>query len=241
MILERANLEKIEDDEILNKIKKHIVHINNYCTTKHLEKNEKAMAKYFIDTANKFMYKDYDLYITLKNNLSCYNIISGHNFVAKGLLTDLLKVNTIKKIEEISRDKSIIMLSLAICLSDIVANYTNLSSIDCRMKSHHDGLINSMHALALSGLQNIFKKDRAEKTEAVTVTTTFNLDTDLSLNYYNLGVQQEFMRRRNDCEISFGMSKKYCEVDNVRLKKKLNCEVASKTTTSKFHKEAMIK
>jgi hypothetical protein len=66
------------------------------------------MAKYFIDTANRFMYKDYDLYITLKNNISCYNIISGHNFVGKGLLTDLLKVNTVKKIEEINREKSII-------------------------------------------------------------------------------------------------------------------------------------
>jgi hypothetical protein len=100
IILERAQLEKIEDDEIINKIKKHIVHINNYCTTKHLEKNEKTMAKYFIDTSNKFMFKDYNLYITLKNNISCYNLVSGHNFVAKGLIKDLLKVNTIKKVEE---------------------------------------------------------------------------------------------------------------------------------------------
>jgi hypothetical protein len=58
------------------------------------------MAKYFIDTSNRFMFKEYNLYITLKNNMSCYNIISGHYFVAKGLLTDLLKVNTVKKIEE---------------------------------------------------------------------------------------------------------------------------------------------
>jgi hypothetical protein len=133
------------------------------------------------------------------------------------------------------------MLRIDISLNDIVANYTNLSSIDCRMKNNHDGLINSMHALALSGLQNLFKKDKEMKTEAVTVTWGFNSDTDLSLNYYNLGVQQEFMRRKKDCEISFSMGRKYCEVDNVKLKKKLNCDFGSKTTTSKFHREAMIK
>jgi hypothetical protein len=102
MILERAQLERIEDDDIINNIKKHVVHINNFCTTKHLEKKDKTMAKYFIDTADKFMFKDYNLYITLKNNISCYNLLSGHNFVAKGLLTDLLKINSIKKIEEMN-------------------------------------------------------------------------------------------------------------------------------------------
>jgi hypothetical protein len=71
------------------------------------------MAKYFIDTANKFLFKDYNLYITFKNNLSCYNIISDHNFVAKSLLTDLLKVNTVKKVEELftESDNSIIYVN----------------------------------------------------------------------------------------------------------------------------------
>lgn len=190
------------------------------------------MAKYFIDTANKFMYKDYELYITLKNNISCYNIISGHNFVAKSLITDLLKVNSIKKVEEMSRGDIVNM-------SDIIGNYTNLSSIDCRMKSYQDGLINSMHALALSGLQSILKKNNAsdDKDESK---TEYKSDTDYSLNYYNLGVQQEFMKRKNDCEISFEMSKRYCNSDNTKLMKKLNCEV-SKTTTSKFRKDSVIK
>ena len=131
--------------------------------------------------------------------------------------------------------------------NDVVGNYTNLSSIDCKMKNYNDGLINSMHALALSQLQIIFKKN-SNSDEKVSTIGTFkqanttgsivkNADTDLSLNYYNLGVQQEYMRRRKDSEISYELSKKYCESNDTKLKKKLNLgsiEISKTTSSTKF-------
>jgi hypothetical protein len=110
------------------------------------------------------------------------------------------------------------------------------------MKNYHDGLINSMHALALSQLQNILKKkNNANDEKAITTVSIKNSniigEVDLSLNYYNLGVQQEYMRRKNDCEISYNLSNKYCETDNIKLKKKLNLgstDILKTTCSTKF-------
>ncbi len=133
---------------------------------------------------------------------------------------------------------------------DLIGNYTNLSSINCRMKEHQEGLINSMQALALCQLQNILQRKNSNNDEKGRTTNSFNQlntitsnlktnETHLSLNYYNLGVQQEYMRRRKDSEISYILSNKYCDSDNMKLKKKLNMnnlEIAKTTCSSKFSK-----
>jgi hypothetical protein len=128
--------------------------------------------------------------------------------------------------------------------NDVIGNYTNLSSIDCKMKNYHNGMINSMHALALSQLQIIFKNNSNSDEKGITSSTLKQANTtisipnhtncDLSLNYYNLGVQQEYIRRKKDCEISYELSKKYCESNDTKLKKKLNLGSSeiSKTTSS---------
>jgi hypothetical protein len=115
------------------------------------------------------------------------------------------------------------------------------------MKNYQEGLINSMQALALSQLQNIFKNKGNNSDEKGGTSGSFkNLNTissnkpndiDVSLSYYNLGVQQEYMRRKNDCEISYTLSKKYCDTENVKLKTKLNLgtiEIAKTTSSTKF-------
>jgi hypothetical protein len=114
------------------------------------------------------------------------------------------------------------------------------------MKNYHEGLVNSMQALALSQLQNIFKNKGGNSDEKPVTSGSFknvttigsnnkSNDIGISLNYYNLGVQQEYMRRKKDCEISYNLSKRLCETDNIKLKKKLNLgiiEIANNTPSS---------
>jgi hypothetical protein len=173
-----------------------------------LQKGEKEKTKYFLDLCEKFFnMDDFNSYILTKNNYCCYYSEIGQLRSARNLLIETSKLKILNKIEEMSSKKS----DDFNYLNEIANDFTNLSAIENKIGSNYESLLHGMQALALNGLSLVNLKLNAPKEEI----RTELLDT-LSLSYYNLGVQQEFLKRKVDSEVSFAKSEQF---SNIKTKK----------------------
>ena len=68
-------------------------------------------------------------------------------------------------------------------------------------KNNYDALIAAMESLTLTQFERAFN-DEEEKNKD-------NLNKNLCLNYYLVGVQQEYLKRKNDSMNSFASAKLY--------------------------------
>lgn len=139
------------------------------------------MGRYFLNLADKFLYKDLETYLITKNNYCCYYTNIGQHRNARNIMTELLKINTLRKIEELEEDRQVSKYS------EIANDYSNLCAIDNNLKNYNDALLNGMHSLVLNQLDDLTNRLYNKNSE--------KKNMNLVLSYYNLGVQQEFLKR----------------------------------------------
>jgi len=63
------------------------------------------MAKYFLQMSEKFLHKDLETYLATKNNFCCYFSNIGHYRNSKAIMSELMKINSIKKIMDLMKFK----------------------------------------------------------------------------------------------------------------------------------------
>ena len=86
-------------------------------------------------------------------------------------------------------------------LEIIAKDYSNISSLNKNTKNNYDALIAAMESLTLTQFERAFN-DEDEKNKE-------NINKNLCLNYYLVGVQQEYLKRKNDSINSFASAKLY--------------------------------
>ena len=69
------------------------------------------------------------------------------------------------------------------------------------MKNNYEALISAMESLALTQFERAFNDEEEKNNE--------NINKNLCFNYYLLGVQQEYLKRKNDSINSFASAKLY--------------------------------
>jgi hypothetical protein len=228
MYLEEVTNAIITDAYAVKEIKKNIVRINNTYLTQHLQRGDKEISKYFLDMANKFLVEDLDTYVLTKSNTGIYYNQIGHQWNARHCLNGLITLNALKVIDNLEGDNAHLNKGLS-SLSDLASNYANLSSTDSCSNLHQDAIVSALQSLALNQLQVIAKKsdDKGKMMSSFDKTELSPTNMELSLSYYNLGVQQEYLKRGSDSEVSFEMSRRFN--DN---KKGLDFDKKLRTTVS---------
>jgi hypothetical protein len=112
--------------------------------------------------------------------------------------------------------------------NEIAADYSNVSALDNRLKNYHDALIDGMHSLALYQLTFLNSKLDGKKNAGdmnnIDNTVISSNSNNLVLSYYNLGVQQEFLKRFEDSTTSFNKSQSCVKINSTdkNLINKLN-------------------
>ena len=69
------------------------------------------------------------------------------------------------------------------------------------MKNNYEALISAMESLALTQFERAFNDEDEKNKESI--------NKNLCFNYYLLGVQQEYLKRKNDSINSFASAKLY--------------------------------
>lgn len=208
--LDLLNFEKIEDLELIYRVKKQIIKVYNSSAIQHIQKGENEMAKYYLDLSEKFLYGDYESYMVTKNNFCCYYTSVKQQRNARNLMNELLKLNLLKKTEELIIDNSDQynedLNKNCINYNDIANNYSNLCGIDNQLKNYYDAFMNGLHSLTLNQLTILNEKMINRKNKISTAKTDSSI---LTVSYWNVGVQQEYLKRIHDCKLSFDKSRNF--------------------------------
>jgi len=115
---------------------------------------------------------------------------------------------------DVSNDQGMVYNNLAL-------DFSNLCAIDNKLNLHHESLINGLHSLAINRLSSLMDKlnnrinnnnqaqeNRKESEENNNKKDILN-NQNFSISYYNIAVQQEFLKRNEDSKISFSLAKLY--------------------------------
>lgn len=78
----------------------------NVLALKHLEKGENEKAKQYLETIDKFAIEDFSSYIATKTNLSCYYSNTNHFRNSKNVMSDIRRINIMKKLNDYTRETS---------------------------------------------------------------------------------------------------------------------------------------
>ena len=199
----KAEIVKVYNEYVLSLI-------NQPCSdSKNIQKIKKLFNEcdYFIgDNINSYLLK--------QNNYVCFLNKNGHAKQAMKLLNKIQKIDILNYInndseekekgKEINKEKGKTKKGenkSQIGLEIIAKDYSNISSLNKNVKNNYEALISAMESLTLTQFEKAFN-DEDEKNKE-------NINKNLCLNYYLLGVQQEFLKRKNDSINSFASSKLY--------------------------------
>lgn len=187
---------------------------------RNLEKNQNEKIKGLIQICDKIALNDYETYIMTQNNKACfYNNTSRHR-IAKGMTIDLIRIKSARVISEIQRKeiKSI---------GDFASSFSQLCTFENKIGDYHNALLAGLQSLALHQFNNISKlyfdkhrktnskarntddinkKDKSLENTELLANSGFTQSassesssrtTQMVIAYYNIGVQQEYLKRVN--------------------------------------------
>ena len=86
-------------------------------------------------------------------------------------------------------------------LQIIAKDYSNISSLNNNMKNNYDALISAMESLTLTQFERAFLHEDEKNKESI--------NKNVCLNYYIVGDQQEYLKRKKDSINSFASAKLY--------------------------------
>ena len=192
--------------------------INKPCSD---NKNIQKIKKLF-NECDYFIGNNIDSYLLKQNNYVCFLNKNGHAKQAMKLLTKIQKIDILnylnKETEEAEKEKENdkkenekdkkgkkdekkTVRKTENGLEIIAKDYSNISSLHKNTKNNYDALISAMESLTLTQFERAFN-DEDEKNKD-------NINKNLCLNYYLVGVQQEYLKRKNDSINSFASAKLY--------------------------------
>ena len=192
--------------------------INKPCSD---NKNIQKIKKLF-NECDYFIGNNIDSYLLKQNNYVCFLNKNGHAKQAMKLLTKIQKIDILnylnKETEEAEKEKENdkkenekdkkgkkdekkTVRKTENELEIIAKDYSNISSLNKNTKNNYDALIAAMESLTLTQFERAFN-DEDEKNKD-------NINKNLCLNYYLVGVQQEYLKRKNDSINSFASAKLY--------------------------------
>ena len=199
----KAEIVKVYNEYVLSLI-------NRPCSdSKNIQKIKKLFNEcdYFIgDNINSYLLK--------QNNYVCFLNKNGHAKQAMKLLNKIQKIDILnyinkdpeekEKQKEMNKEKEKTKKGenkAQIGLEIIAKDYSNISSLNKNVKNNYEALISAMESLTLTQFEKAFNDENEKNKE--------NINKNLCLNYYLLGVQQEFLKRKNDSINSFASAKLY--------------------------------
>lgn len=95
---------------------------------------------------------------------------------------------------------------------EIANDYSNICSFSSKLKLYNDALLEGMQSVAFNQLtllnENLYnrKYNKLDKTKSLN-SNKKALYSRMMLSYFNIGVQQEHLKRTSDCEISYNRSR----------------------------------
>jgi vacuolar-type H+-ATPase subunit I/STV1 len=243
--------ENSDDLAFIQAVIKNIIKLNNINSMICLQnKSEAEKAKNYLDDCSYFLSNDdLESYMVTKNNYCCYYSNTGHHRNSKNVMNELLKINILNNLnEQFDSSSNVNDQDHGVNYLNIANDYSNICAIDNQLKNYQDALLSGMQSLALNQLnllnknfkarepksdkinneiadENNEEKNVKQTKEKSTVNTISSTSANnLVLSYYNLGVQQEFLKREHDAKVSFSesenCSKKFM-TDPLLLKKLL--------------------
>ena len=184
-------------------------------------KNIQKIKKLF-NECDYFIGNNIDSYLLKQNNYVCFLNKNGHAKQAMKLLTKIQKIDILnylnKESEEEEKEKQKEKekekdkkgksnktekkeKKPENGLEIIAKDYSNISSLNKNTKDNYDALIAAMESLTLTQFEKAFNDEEDKNKD--------NLNKNLCLNYYLVGVQQEYLKRKNDSINSFASAKLY--------------------------------
>ena len=179
-------------------------------------KNIKIIKRLF-NECDYFIGNNINSYLLKQNNYVCFLNQSGHAKQAMKILSKLQKIDILnylnkepeieekanekEKDKEKSKKPGKTSKSSENDLIILAKDYSNISSLNKNMKNNYDALISAMESLALTQFERAFNDEDEKNKESI--------NKNLCFNYYLLGVQQEFLKRKNDSINSFASAKLY--------------------------------
>ena len=139
-------------------------------------------------------------YLLKQNNYACFLSQNGHSKQAIKLQTKLHKIDILNYLNDKNPSENKNESDLSIIAKD----YSNLSSLNNNLKNNYDALISAMESLAITQFDKAFNTEDQKSKEY-----SNNINRNLCFNYYTLGVQQEYLKRKNDSLNSFASAKLY--------------------------------
>ena len=199
----KAEIVKVYNEYVLSLI-------NRPCSdSKNIQKIKKLFNEcdYFIgDNINSYLLK--------QNNYVCFLNKNGHAKQAMKLLNKIQKIDILNYINKDLEEKEVDNekeqgkgkiknreINTKIDLEIIAKDYSNISSLNKNVKNNYEALISAMESLTLTQFEKAFNDEEEKNKE--------NINKNLCLNYYLLGVQQEYLKRKNDSINSFASAKLY--------------------------------
>ena len=191
----KAEIVKVYNEYILSLINR------TYSDNKIIQK-----IKRLFNECDYFIGNNIDSYLLKQNNYVCFLNKNGHAKQATKLLTKIQKIDILNYLNRESDDSEDekgkhLELKSENSLEIIAKDYSNISSLNKNTKNNYDALIAAMESLTLTQFERAFN-DEEEKNKD-------NLNKNLCLNYYLVGVQQEYLKRKNDSINSFASAKLY--------------------------------
>ena len=209
----------------IESIKSEIVKVYNEYILSLINKpcsDNKNIQKINFNECDYFIGNNIDSYLLKQNNYVCFLNKNGHAKQAMKLLTKIQKIDILnylnKETEEAEKEKENdkkenekdkkgkkdekkTVRKTENGLEIIAKDYSNISSLHKNTKNNYDALIAAMESLTLTQFERAFN-DEDEKNKD-------NINKNLCLNYYLVGVQQEYLKRKNDSINSFASAKLY--------------------------------
>ena len=202
----KAEIVKVYNEYILSLINKPCVDGKNIKTIKRL-----------FNECDYFIGNNINSYLLKQNNYVCFLNQNGHAKQAMKILSKLQKIDILnylnkepeieekanekEKDKEKSKKPGKTSKSSENDLIILAKDYSNISSLNKNMKNNYDALISAMESLALTQFERAFNDEDEKNKESI--------NKNLCFNYYLLGVQQEFLKRKNDSINSFASAKLY--------------------------------
>ena len=180
----KAEIVKVYNEYILSLINR------TYSDNKNIQKIKKLF-----NECDYFIGNNIDSYLLKQNNYVCFLNKNGHAKQAIKLLTKIQKIDILNYLNRETNDdenekENQLELKSEKSLEIIAKDYSNISSLNKNTKNNYDALIAAMESLTLTQFEKAFN-DEEEKNKD-------NLNKNLCLNYYLVGVQQEYLKRKND-------------------------------------------
>ena len=163
-------------------------------------KNIQHIKKLF-NECDYFIGNNIKSYLLKQNNYACFLSQNGHSKQAVKMQTKLQKIDILNYL---NNDNATNETKNESELSIIAKDYSNISSLNNNLKNNYDALIAAMESLAITQFDKAFNCEGDKNKEY-----SDNINRNLCLNYYTLGVQQEYLKRNNDSMNSFSSAKLY--------------------------------